>query len=164
MPLDKVKITAELEELQLEETRERVAEMRRNKASRLQRVLSRERDLARDAALTKARQDTCWHKKGGKGIESMLRGNDHNYAVVKHQLGHGPIIIVCQRCGKDVRPPDPALNARSATAQEKAEYKRLYDEYQVWLNLPTDNTMSGTQLFVIGAPPPTPNMTEPTAA
>jgi hypothetical protein len=154
-PLDKAKITAQLEELQLEETQERVALMRQNKEGRLIRARMRERDIQRDRALTKARQDACWHKKGGKGVEMLLRGNDHNYAVVKHQLSHGPIIIVCQRCIKIVEPPDPALNAKTATAQQKAEYKRLYDEYVVWLNLPTDNEMSGTQLFVIGQPPPT---------
>jgi hypothetical protein len=164
MPLDKAKITAELEELQLEEMRERVTEMRENKARRLQRVANRDRDIMRDRALTKARQDACWHKKGGKGVESLLRGNDHNYAVVKHQLCHGPIIIICQRCWKVVEPPDPALNARKASAEQKAEYKRLYNEYMEWLNLPTDNVMSGTQLFVIGAPPPAqPTMEAPAA-
>jgi hypothetical protein len=164
-PLDRAKITADLEQLQLEETQERVAEMRLNKARRIQRAATRDRDIMRDLALTKARQDSCWHKKGGKGVEMLLRGNDHNFAVIKHQLCHGPIIIVCQRCGKVVEPPDPALNARKATVEQKAEYKRLYDEYLVWLNLPTDNQMSGTQLFVIGAPPlPPTNVAEPPAA
>jgi uncharacterized metal-binding protein YceD (DUF177 family) len=164
MPLDKAKITAELEELQLEETRERVFEMRQNKERRLQRVANRDRDIMRDRALTKARQDACWHKKGGKGVEMLLRGNDHNFAVVKHQLCHGPIIIICQRCWKVVEPPDPALNTKNATAAQKAQYKRDYDEYLVWLNLPTDNIMSGTQLFVIGPPPtPQPSVEAPAA-
>jgi hypothetical protein len=162
MPLDKASITAQLEQLQLEETQERVYEMRRNKEARIQRAASRERDIARDNAMRKASQDACWHKKGGKGVEMLLRGNDHNFAVVKHQLCHGPIIIICQRCFKLVEPPNPALNAKTATAQQKAEYKRLYDEYVLWLNLPTDNEMSGTQLFVIG-PPPTPPITVPAA-
>jgi hypothetical protein len=83
----------------------------------------------------------------------LSHGSDHHYAVIKHQLSHGPIIVVCQRCTKIVEPPDPALNARKATTEQKAEYKRLYEEYQWWLNLPTDNEMSGTQLFVIGPSP-----------
>jgi hypothetical protein len=162
MPLDKARITAQLEELQLEETQERVENMRQAKAARIQRAATRQRDIMRDREMTKARQDSCWHKKGGKGVEMLLRGNDHNYAVIKHQLCHGPIIIICQRCTKVVEPPDQALNARTATMQQRAEYKRLYDEYLVWLNLPTDNEMSGTQLFVIG-PPPTPQITAPDA-
>lgn len=73
----------------------------------------------------------------------LARGNDHNYAVVKHQLCHGPIIIICQRCWHVEEPPDQALNRRGATAEQKAEYKKLYERYQWWLNLPTDNVMSG---------------------
>lgn len=150
--LDKTKITDELEQLQLEETQERVKQMRQRKVAQLRRVESRETDLKRAAARQRAIQENCWHKKGGKGVEMLSRGNDHHYAVVKHQLCHGPIIIICQRCAKVVEPPDPALNKRSATPEQKAEYKRLYEEYNYWLNLPTDNEMSGTQLFVVNQP------------
>lgn len=148
-PLDKAKITDELEQLQLEETRERVLNMRQLKESKIRRAAARETDLKSGNARQKAMQDGCWHKKGGKGVEMLSHGNDHNYAVVKHQLCHGPIIIICQRCSRVVEPPDPALNAKKATPEQKAEYKRLYVEYQWWLNLPTDNEMSGTQLFVV---------------
>jgi hypothetical protein len=154
--LDKAKITDALEQLQLEETQERVNQMRQRKESVRRRILSRETDLRNARIRQKAIQDNCWHKKGGKGVEMLAHGNDHNYAIVKHQLCHGPIIIICQRCSKVVEPPDPALNARKATPEQKAEYKRLYEEYQLWLNLPTDNEMSGTQLFVV-------NRTEPAA-
>jgi hypothetical protein len=147
--LDKAKITNELEELQLEEAQERVNQMRQRKESSRRRLASRESDLKRGRDMDKARQANCWHKKGGKGVEMLSRGNDHNYAVVKHQLCHGPIIIICQRCWHVAEPPDTALNQRRATAEQKAEYKRLYEEYQWWLNLPTDNVMSGTQLFVV---------------
>lgn len=147
--LDRDKITADLEQLQLEETQERVFEMRQRKESGRRRMAARQADVSNMLARRKAIEDDCWHKKGGKGVAMLARGNDHNYAVVKHQLCHGPIIVVCQRCGKKVEPPDPALNTRKATAEQKAEYKRLYEEYTIWLNLPTDNEMSGTQLFVV---------------
>jgi hypothetical protein len=147
--LDKAKITEALEQLQLEETQERVNQMRARKENIRRRMTGREADLKNARDRQKAIQDNCWHKKGGKGVAMLAHGNDHNYAVVKHQLCHGPIIIICQRCCKVVEPPDPALNSRKATPEQKAEYKRLYEEYQVWLNLPTDNEMSGTQLFVL---------------
>jgi hypothetical protein len=148
-PLDRAKITEQLEQLQLEETQERVNQMRARKHSIERRKASREGDLARVRAIQNSRETDCWHKKGGKGVEMLSRGNDHNYAVVKHQLGHGPIIIICQRCGHVEEPPDQALNSRKATTEQKAEYKRLYERYIWWLNLPTDNVMSGTQLFVV---------------
>jgi TolA-binding protein len=147
--LDKVSITEQLEQLQLEETQERITQMRERKESMRRRLESRQIDIRNGRARQKAQEDACWHKKGGKGVEMLSRGNDHNYAVVKHQLCHGPIIIICQRCSKVVEPPDQALNRKKATPEQKAEYKRLYADYQWWLNLPTDNEMSGTQLFVI---------------
>ena len=149
MPLDKTKITGDLEQLQLEEMQERITQMRARKESIRRRIASRETDITSALARRKAAEDNCWHKKGGKGVESLSRGTDHFYAVIKHQLCHGPIIVICQRCGHIEEPPDQALNARRATPEQKAEYKRLYEKYRWWLDLPTDNTMSGTQLFIV---------------
>jgi hypothetical protein len=143
------KVQDELEELQLEETRERVHELRTRRAGRQRRVEGRTADLRRMAARDKARQDDCYHKKGGKGVENLSRGTDHFYAVVKHVLAHGPMIVICQRCWKLWEPPPREWNRRSATAEQKAEYKLLYDEYVKAINFPTDNVTSGTQLFVI---------------
>ena len=148
-PLDRKAITEELEQLQLEETRDRVLEMRHRRQSQLRRVEARDNDLADNAARQKAIQDNCWHKKGGKGVTMLFQGNDHNYAVVKHTLSHGPLIILCQRCSKVWEPPPVELNRRSASKEDKALYRKLYDDYQWAVNLPTDNEPSGTQLFVI---------------
>jgi hypothetical protein len=146
---ERTKIAEELEQLQFEETQERVHEMRMRKAGRVRRLESRNRNLLRGRAQDEARFKSCAHKKGGKGVENLSRGNDHNYAVVKHQLSHGPIIVICQRCWHVWEPPPVALNRRTASAAQKAEYKRLYDEYVEAINFPTDNVMSGTQLFVV---------------
>lgn len=148
-PLDRKNITEELEQLQLEETRDRVSEMRLRREAARRRVEARDFDLKDSAARQKAIQTACWHKKGGKGVTMLFQGNDHNYAVVKHTLSHGPLIVICQRCSNVWEPPNTALNARSASAEDKALYRKLYDEYQWALNLPTDNEPSGTQLFVL---------------
>lgn len=147
--LDRAKITEELELLQLEETRERVHDIRTRREGHRRRVEGRNMDLIRARERQQAIEDNCWHKKGGKGVAMLSRGSDHHYAVVKHQLAHGPILIFCQRCGHVEEPPPVYLNRRNASQADKAEYKRLYDKYVWWLNLPTDNEMSGTQLFVI---------------
>jgi hypothetical protein len=152
MPIDKKTVTDELEQLQLEETRERVDEMRRVRAAKLHRAQRRTQDLLDARAMQEASQANCWHKKGGKGVEMLPHGNDANYAVVKHTLCHGPLIIICQRCSKVWEPPDIALNSRKASAEDKALYRKLYEEYQWAVNLPTDNEPSGTQLFVITKP------------
>jgi hypothetical protein len=143
--LDKKQITDELEQLQLEETKERVAQIRRVRAMRENRMRTRQLALAKNDAIQKAAEANCAHRKGGKGKEMWFSGNDSNYAVVKHILSHGPMIVICQRCNKVWEPPPIAL--RRGTGEERREYKRLYTEYQAAVNLPTDNETSGARLF-----------------
>lgn len=147
--LDKAKITEELEQLQLEETRERVEESRRLRAAKLARAQRRNEDIMDARRMQEAIQANCWHKKGGKGVSMLPHGNDSNYAVVKHTLCHGPMIVICQRCAKVWEPPDVALNARSSSKESKALYAKLWQEYQAAVNFPTDNEASGTQLFTV---------------
>jgi hypothetical protein len=143
--LDARKINDELEQLQLEETRERVAQIRRLRAVRENRMKTRQAALEKNNAIQRASEEGCAHRKGGKGKEMWFAGNDHNYAVVKHILSHGPMIVLCQRCSKLWTPPPTEL--RNGTAEERREYKRLYVEYQAAVNLPTDNETSGAKLF-----------------
>lgn len=143
--LDKAKINDELEQLQLEETRERVAQIRRIRAMRENRMRTRQLALAKNNAIQKAAEENCAHRKGGKGKEMWFSGNDSNFAVVKHILSHGPMIVLCQRCNKVWEPPPTAL--RNGDTEEKREYKRLYIEYQKAVNYPTDNETSGARLF-----------------
>jgi hypothetical protein len=147
--LDKSKITHELEQLQLEELRDRVQQSRNRRAGQQRRRESIRAGIRRQNETQAAKKANCWHKKGGKGVEQLARGNDSNYAVVKHILPTGELIIVCQRCEGEWHPPDTRLNRRTATKEEKAEYRRLWEEYMWAVNLPTDNTTSGTQLFVV---------------
>jgi hypothetical protein len=147
--MDGKKINDELEQLQLEETRERVQQIRQKRVSRQRRVDSRERSLADQRVRAKLMQARCVHRKGGKGLEGRFVGSDQNYAVVKHTLAHGPTIVICQRCFKLWEPPDPALNSRKASTEERKLYRQQYEEYAQALNLPTDNEPSGTQLFII---------------
>jgi hypothetical protein len=146
---EKITPAQELEQLQLEETRYKIRDLRSNESMRKTRARAVESSLRADAERTAAMQARCVHKKGGKGVEMMYRGNDSNYAVIKHQLPHGPIIVVCQRCIKLWTPPDPALIAKGATVEMRRLYAKQQKEYQEALNYPTDNEMSGSQLFVI---------------
>lgn len=145
--MDKSKISDELEQLQLEEARERIAEIHSKRNQRANRSRMVQASLADSAARQELLQSRCAHRKGGKGVAMLYQGNDTNFAVVKHILSHGPLIVVCQRCSKIWRPPNKALNRKGATPEERKEYRRLYEEYQWAVNLPTDNETSGTKLF-----------------
>jgi hypothetical protein len=154
MPVtDKTKITEELESLQLEEARA-VAEDRRNrKIERKHRVEGLTRALQDANKRQKEIQSRCLHRKGGKGISMLYQGNDPNYAVIKHTLSHGPVIVVCQRCTKVWEPPPRELVAKAATPEMRAEYRVLLEQYRWALNLPTDNEPSGTVLFAFTEEP-----------
>lgn len=146
---DKKKVADELESLQLEETRFRVQRMRSAQQMQNVRKESIAVSLQRASVADANRHAQCWHKKGGMGVENMFRGNDANYAVIKNQRADGVIIIICQRCDALWEPPDPALNRRGASVEDRKLYAKQLKEYQWALNLPTDNTMSGSQLFVL---------------
>jgi hypothetical protein len=144
---DKKSVTAQLEQLQLEETQERVDKSRADRESRRRRHQQLHASIIRNEAIKRAQQEACWHRKGGKGVQQLSNGNDTNFAVVKHQLCHGPIIVICQRCHKVWEPP--VKPAKGADAEVRAQYKIDLVEYNRALNFPTDNEQSGTQLFVV---------------
>lgn len=149
MANDKITVTQELEALHLEQARFEVNRLRGSEQMRKTRVHAIESALAADLVRTEQTISRCVHRKGGKGVESMYRGNDSNYAVIKHQLPTGPIIVICQRCPKVWSAPDPALISKGATAEQRRQYARELKEYTEALNFPTDNEMSGSQLFVV---------------
>lgn len=142
---DRQKKKDELENLQLDEARE-AAEVRILKRNdRANRVRGLEMSLKRDRQNQERIQNACQHRKGGKGTSQMYAGNDANFAIIVHTLSHGPTIVVCMRCGKLWEPPQPLT--RKATAEERAQYRLDYTEYNRALNFPTDNEPSGTTLF-----------------
>jgi hypothetical protein len=146
---DRNKVMSELEALQLTEARFRVAHLESSQRIRKTRAQSVERSIRAEMVRDEARQAICVHKKGGKGVEMLLSGNDPNYAVIKHIFPHGALHVYCIRCGKEWKPPDAALNRKGSTIEERREYARLYKEYHAAVNFPTDNETSGSQLFMV---------------
>lgn len=153
---DRNKVMTELESLQLEEARYRVANLQSIQSIRKRKRESFERSIRADAEREAYKQSRCVHKKGGKGVEMMYQGNDHNYAVIKHIYAHGEMRVYCLRCGKEWKPPNPALQGKGATVEDRREYARLYKEYQEAVNFPTDNETSGSQLFMVVRGEPVP--------
>lgn len=146
MPVDRKQIAEELENLQLDEAREAAEQRRQTRLGRQNKAAAIELSLRRDRANQARIQAACQHRKGGKGSAQMYMGNDPNYAVITHTLSHGPVIVVCQRCGKVWEPPAPL--PKKATPEQKATYREEIAEYRRAVNFPTDNEPSGTSLFV----------------
>lgn len=150
MPAENRKqVQDELEDLQLQEAREAAQERRQSRAQKQSRVVAIEESLRRDRENQARIQAACHHKKGGKGTAQLYQGNDPNYAVITHTLSHGPTIVICQRCNHVWEPPK-AL-PKTATKEQRAQYKADLATYRWALNLPTDNEPSGTTLFAFSS-------------
>jgi hypothetical protein len=142
-------VHGELEALNLEKMRREVAILRGDENLRKVRRKSVELSLRSERERDENRHASCWHRKGGNGVENLYRGNDNNYAVVKHILPTGEVLIVCQRCGCEWMPPDRALIAKGATAEDRKLYALEMAEYRKAIAFPTDNSTSGSQIFLI---------------
>jgi len=146
MPLTEIeKNRAELEALQLEELREQANERKSARAARVRQLRTVAMALKLTDDAQRNRQARCAHRKGGKNLEQFFDGNDSNYAVVKHTLSHGPIIVLCQRCQKLWERP-AQLNP-DATREQIAMWEQQMAEYRAALAFPTDNEPSGSVLF-----------------
>ncbi len=146
---EKRDIQAELDALNLEKARREVTILRSEEAMRKVRRNSVELSLRAEAERDREKHSRCWHKKGGNGIENLYQGNDNNYAVVKHILPTGDMIVVCQRCGCLWTKPDPALVAKGSPIEDRKLYAQQMAEYQKAIAFPTDNTTSGSRIFLI---------------
>ena len=146
---ERKRATDELADLQLEETRHRVMQIRGEQQMRATRAMATQQAIEFEARRSAYAATICTHRKGGMGVENILNGNSPNYAVVKHTLSHGETIVVCQRCPKVWRPPDPRLIGRGATAEDRRRHARELQEYRDALAFPTDNSASGSQIFLI---------------
>jgi len=142
---DRKQIQDELEDLQLQEAREAADARKLKRVERDSKIRAMEASLRRDRANQERIQAACVHRKGGRGTAQMYQGNDANYAVVTHTYAHGPTHVICQRCGRIWREPEPL--SKKATPEQKAKYREEMAEYRRARNFPTDNEPSGTVLF-----------------
>jgi hypothetical protein len=140
------RIDQELKALQLEETRDRVAEARARKHRRTMSAEQYERGMIQNKIKKQMREEACPHRKGGKNMAGLLKGNDANHSIVRHTLPLGEIMVLCQRCFKIWRRPDRKL--LKGSAEDKAKYHVLLQHYREALEFPTDNEDSGTQIFM----------------
>lgn len=140
---------SELEALQLEEARAQAEDRKARRVALKNRAIAIEETIRRDR-LNQARiQSSCSHRKGGRGLQNLYNGNDHNYALITHRCSHGKTIVICQRCGRLWSEPQPP--GLKATAEEKQQYRAELEEFRRARNLPTDNEPSGSVLFTFAS-------------
>lgn len=147
----------ELHNLELEEKRLRLQDLRfrvQNEQTRRDAILrtheAQQKSLDQTNRDIVAKQSQCKHRKGGKGLNGILKGHDSNYSIIVHTYPWGTVQIICTRCSKEWNPPSAALRQ-----SDPKEFRAQEREYNEALNWPTDNEPSGSVLFTFTqAPPP----------
>ncbi len=124
--------------LDLELKREKVRKIREERQFKLEESREKMQSIRDLLEQRKRLQRNCNHRKGGRGAGAVLNGQgmDTNYAVIRHMLPSGALMILCQRCGQEEYSRDP-LTGKPATEQ-----------YEKFANFPTDNQTSGSCLFI----------------
>ena len=141
------KMREDLERMQLEELYENARQREKRKLGVEARKKRVEASIATQERTERGRQAICKHRKGGKGLAGLFNGSDANFALITHTLSHGPTVVYCMRCSKRWEPPNPALNSKKATDEQRTLYMKQYEEYLWARNAPTDNEPSGTVIF-----------------
>ena len=137
----------ELEErrLDLELKREQVAANRAKKNAAIAAAQAKNAALRNFLFQREQAQKQCNHRKGGRNADAIVKGegSDAYYCIAKHVLPNGRAFVLCCRCGKEWHPANPYNIEDGKNVPLPAT--EGYDEAIRW---PTDNTTSGSSLFV----------------
>lgn len=115
----------------------------------------------KDRLTNELRWRSCTHRKGGKvdgrNMNALYFGGDNEkYAIMRHQMFNGDIWVKCLRCGCTWKPVVRAnfyFDDRGRVVPEKLgkfneeAFRKAVMEYQMALQWPTGNTMSGSHQF-----------------
>jgi hypothetical protein len=143
LALENAKLELQEKTLNLQDLQERLAERGMKRENRLQRSVINGQTLKQLSAIDKATQNRCNHKKGGNGAQGVVggKGDDSQYAVLKHTFANGDMWVRCLRCGKTWKPP-----VRRAYKTDEA-YKGAWAVYEEAKEFQTRNTPSSAYLF-----------------
>ena len=100
-------------------------------------------DFLKSEAVRTHRQTVCKHRKGGKN-NIFWNGDATVHSIIHNTYPTGQECIMCTRCGKETWKPPRLLRQK-----DPEKYKALWAEWKEWVNLPTDNTPSGSKMFEV---------------
>jgi hypothetical protein len=89
------------------------------------------------------RKRVCQHRKGGRN-NNFAKGNAADYSLATNTLPDGTIAVFCTRCQSDWVKPSQALRRSDPEA-----YALQLAEFNKMASMPTDNSPSGSQIYLI---------------
>lgn len=148
-----------IKELELQDAEERLAERRLAREARSEKARNNGQTMKQNDQKEAAHQASCTHRKGGNGLPDFLggRGQDPQYAVIKHIMLNGDTWVRCQRCGKTWKPPvrknfyfdangKQTFNPNKGTF-DQAKYDAKLVEWKEAVNFQTKNITSSSYMF-----------------
>jgi hypothetical protein len=135
-------IDIDYKELQQELVKRQTEKMKMTDAQNRDKYTSRGRELRKTDHDQARQQAACSHRKGGRGIEALIKGgNAPDYCFLKHLLPWNEWFIRCMRCGKTWKPPHKE-DYNIQTADGKEAFEKAKTEYKWAMECPTDNIPS----------------------
>ena len=141
--LETKKLEILVQQANLQDIQERLAERELAREQKRQKSLSNGLILKQNAAAETAHQRKCNHRKGGNGAAGVVggQGDDTQYAVLKHTFANGDMWVRCLRCGKTWKPPI------EEAFKTEAEFLAAVVVYETAKNFQTRNVTSGSCQF-----------------
>ena len=140
---ERLKLEVLEKQANLQDLQERLAERELKRETKRQRSRTNGETLKQLALNDTAAQRRCNHRKGGNGAEGVIggKGDDSQYAILKHTFANGDMWIRCLRCGKTWKPP-----VRSQYSSDEL-YLRAVAEYEAAVQFQTRNVPSASVQF-----------------
>ncbi len=140
-------IRAMAEEAKLEDTKNNLDDRRNKMNMRREKLIANGRELTKTARDQKMVQDTCVHRKGGRGgvPGGLLKGTDVNHSLLKHLLPTNELWIRCTRCGKTWKPV--FREDYAAGPEGEAFFLAAKEAYKWAVEANTDNQPSSSITF-----------------
>ena len=147
LELEEKQLAVKFQKANLVDMEERLAERELKRESRRQDAQSKGAALSVKANNEATQQSNCNHKKGGNGAQGVVggRGDDSQYAVLKHTFANGDTWVRCLRCGKTWKPP-----VKSDFKNNQEGYTSAMDVYKQALQFQTRNVPSKGIVFSYG--------------
>lgn len=149
MEIEIKKLELEARQLEVEERRDQVNDRKNKRENKLLEAQTKGSALKSIAQGEAQAQKRCSHKKGGNGLQALVKGgNDAQYAVIKHVFHNGDTWVRCLRCAKTWKPPIESDYIDPQTGKlNQALFDRAESEYQRALEFDTRNGTSGGVMF-----------------
>jgi len=118
-------IELETKRVQLAQARQGIQKFNDDEATKKRKADSAQRALRAEAYGKKITAEQCVHKLGGYGNEDTYNGDDKPSIVVTDLPIPGMRLVMCVRCPKEWRSPDPRLKKSDPEtwAEQAAEWK-----------------------------------------